>query len=542
MFKRFSAYHAERSHGGGSVLRKATVVTAFLVSIVTLSIVPVPAAAGPFIWSLGCFGSGSAPSSATMHWNWTQGGVPIPGAGDTQFCSGNGSGTRPATADGFTGFLSVRVWHPRLKYWCGASSKEVTKSFSPADPFDITLDLWAHCGGEARGSFFSNRAIFTIGGNAGFTSPSSPRNLIASGGDAKITLTWEAPASDGGANITDYSVYRVTSSGGESLLAQVGDVHRYTDSGLTNGVTYFYQVSAVNALGEGPKSTEASATPGTPTAPQALHARTTGAQVNLAWQPPVSQGSSPITNYRVYRGTSSGAESFLVEIGDSLTYSDSDVSNGSTYFYQVSAVNTAGEGPRGAEISATPKGGAGPGEPPFPWTPIGAGLLLLAAAALAGFQHTRIGREEVLQRKIRLLMYEHTRDHPGSSFTAIRNAMGLKNGVAAYHLHVLEKQGLVHSVSRSRHHWYYPNGDVSLWREIPLSSLQDSLMKEIGRAPGVGIRELARAVDRRASSVAYNVKALVREDMLRTERVGAKVHCFMAREEDASVKVFQARV
>jgi hypothetical protein len=67
-------------------------------------------------------------------------------------------------------------------------------------------------------------------------------------------------------NITAYRVYRGTTSGGESLLTTgscsgLGSVLTCTDTGLTNGQTYFYEVSAVNAIGEGARSPEASATP-----------------------------------------------------------------------------------------------------------------------------------------------------------------------------------------------------------------------------------------------------------------------------------------
>ena len=43
------------------------------------------------------------------------------------------------------------------------------------------------------------------------------------------------------------------------FLTTVGNVLTYTDSGLTTGVTYYYQVSAVNSEGEGPRSNVASA-------------------------------------------------------------------------------------------------------------------------------------------------------------------------------------------------------------------------------------------------------------------------------------------
>src|SRR5947207_1549715 len=188
--------------------------------------------------------------------------------------------------------------------------------------------------------------------------PSAPQNLAATGGNAQVTLTWQAPASNGGSPITNYKIYRGTTSGGETLVATIGNQLSYSDGGLTNGVTYYYQVSALNNVGEGPKSNEASATPTAPAtppgAPQGLGATAGDATVTLTWSAPNSNGGSPITNYRIYRGTSSNGETLKATIGNVLTYSDTSVTNGVTYYYQVSAVNGAGEGPRSNEASATP--------------------------------------------------------------------------------------------------------------------------------------------------------------------------------------------
>ncbi len=180
------------------------------------------------------------------------------------------------------------------------------------------------------------------------------------------------------------------------------------------------------------------------------------------------------------------------------------------------------------ETVASSPGPSGPGPSPFPWIAVAGvdALVLVAAATIVVFQHTRLVREHILQRKVRLLMYESIRGHPGSSFTEIRDALGLRNGVAAYHLRVLEKQGLVHTEKGNHHRWYYPNGDVSQWRDLPLSPLQRSLVEKVGETPGIGIRELARSVNHHHASVAYNVKGLVREGVLRMEREGRKVHCF----------------
>jgi fibronectin type 3 domain-containing protein len=188
--------------------------------------------------------------------------------------------------------------------------------------------------------------------------PSAPTNLAATGGNAQVTLTWQAPASNGGSPITNYKIYRGTTSGSETLIATIGNQLSYSDGGLTNGVTYYYQVSAVNSVGEGPRSNEASATPTAPAtppgAPQGLVATAGDATVTLTWSAPSSNGGSPITNYKVYRGTTSGGETLKATIGNVLTYTDTTVTNGVTYYYQVSAVNAAGEGPRSNEASATP--------------------------------------------------------------------------------------------------------------------------------------------------------------------------------------------
>ena len=86
-----------------------------------------------------------------------------------------------------------------------------------------------------------------------------------------VHLGWTIP-SDGGSPITGYPIYRSTTPGGEGgvPLATVSGVSttNYDDVTAFGGVTYYYQVAAVNALGE-TRSSEQSATSLTPTAPTA---------------------------------------------------------------------------------------------------------------------------------------------------------------------------------------------------------------------------------------------------------------------------------
>jgi hypothetical protein len=76
-----------------------------------------------------------------------------------------------------------------------------------------------------------------------------------------------------------------------------------------------------------------------PSAPQSLTATAGNAQVTLNWAAPSSNGGAAITNYKIYRGTAPGSETYLTTVGNVLTYVDTDLTNGTAYYYKVSAVN-----------------------------------------------------------------------------------------------------------------------------------------------------------------------------------------------------------
>jgi fibronectin type 3 domain-containing protein len=191
--------------------------------------------------------------------------------------------------------------------------------------------------------------------------PTAPLNLVAMPANGAVGLTWGAPVSDGGSPITNYKVYRGTTSGGEVELTSVGSVLAFNDTGLTNGVTYHYRVSAVNALGESPLSNHVQATPATvPSAPRNLTYVLDVGDIHLSWEAPADNGGSAITNYRIYRGASSGTLTLLDTIGDTLMYTDHTMTPGVTYYFQVSAVNSIGEGQLSNEVISDPNLPAAP--------------------------------------------------------------------------------------------------------------------------------------------------------------------------------------
>lgn len=91
--------------------------------------------------------------------------------------------------------------------------------------------------------------------------PTEPLNLTAVPGNRYVTLTWEPPAQDWGWSVTSYMIYRGLTQGEWTFLHVVGDVLSYTDNDVTNGITYWYIVTAANGAGYGAWSTEVSATP-----------------------------------------------------------------------------------------------------------------------------------------------------------------------------------------------------------------------------------------------------------------------------------------
>jgi hypothetical protein len=89
------------------------------------------------------------------------------------------------------------------------------------------------------------------------TPPSPPTGLTATAGDAQVSLGWN-PAS----GAASYNVKRSnTSGGGYSTIASNVTATSYSNTGLTNGTTYYYVVSAVNSFGESGNSSQVSATP-----------------------------------------------------------------------------------------------------------------------------------------------------------------------------------------------------------------------------------------------------------------------------------------
>ena len=183
--------------------------------------------------------------------------------------------------------------------------------------------------------------------------PGAPIGLVATPGSAQVVLNWTAPSSTGGSAITGYKIYRGTSSGGEALLIMLDNALMFTNTGLTNGFTYYYRVSAVNLVGEGLKSNEVSATPKAPvtvpSAPTLSSAIPGDKYVALTWTAPANNGGSAIDYYVIYQD---GVVLADHQVG--LTAVIYGLINGHEYNFTISAHNLVGEGEQSIAASSIP--------------------------------------------------------------------------------------------------------------------------------------------------------------------------------------------
>jgi PA14 domain/Fibronectin type III domain len=182
------------------------------------------------------------------------------------------------------------------------------------------------------------------------SAPVAPTGVSAAPGDGRVTLSWNAVN-----GATSYIVYRRTTSGSTNLLESGVTTSTFLDTGVTNGITYFYTVSAVNGAGESARSQEVSATPqvAVPAAPANLQVTAIWpSQIELTW----NDNSSNETGFVVQYATDSAFTSGLTAVttsANATTYRVSGLSAGTTYWFRVQATNSGGQSANSNVVSAT---------------------------------------------------------------------------------------------------------------------------------------------------------------------------------------------
>ena len=234
----------------------------------------------------------------------------------------------------------------------GATSYKVYRSTSAVGPFTTsvgtpTVPSFTNTGLTPNTVYYYEISAVDAGGESAktaaasaLTAPVTPTNIMASRNPDNPSMALEI-SWNGAAGATGYNVYRSTSATGTFTLVTVSPDTGllFGDSGLLPGTKYFYEISSVNAGGEGPKSTAVSGMT-TPDAPTGLLASTLSSNsIGLTWT-----ASPGATGYKVYRSTAP-AGPFTTSVGTPTvpSFTNTGLTPNTVYYYEISAVDAGGE-------------------------------------------------------------------------------------------------------------------------------------------------------------------------------------------------------
>ncbi len=211
--------------------------------------------------------------------------------------------------------------------------------------------------------------------------PGAPTGVKAVGGDGQVTISWDPVA-----NATSYDLFFATRSNvaeeEDSDDAHAKRVKNVTSpfvlTGLAANTTYFFMVRALNNNRRGPPSAEVSATtsattptPTIPAAPTGVTATGGTKQVTVSWTAVIGA-----TSYNLYSSTTTGVTTTNGTKTAGVTNPTVQIglADSTTYFFVVTAVNSAGESAASVQVAATTLSSHAP-PPVVPAAPTGVSAL-----------------------------------------------------------------------------------------------------------------------------------------------------------------------
>ncbi|MGY1773452.1 fibronectin type III domain-containing protein [Blastococcus sp. SYSU D00813] len=247
--------------------------------------------------------------------------------------------------------------------------------------------------------------------------PTAPTGVTAVRGDGSATVSWTAATANG----TPVAGYRVTATPGGPTATVTGTTTTAAVTGLTNGTSYTFRVTATNAVGTSGASAASNAVvpAGPPAAPTGLTVRPGDRSVVVTWVAASGNGS-PVTGYTV-TASAGGAPVATATTSGALTATVTGLSNGTTYTITVRATNALGTGP------------AGPGLDTVPTVPVAAPAAPTSVTATAGDRRATVSWTPGADNGSPVFEYTVTAS-PGGITTVVvgttATVTGLTNGTA----------------------------------------------------------------------------------------------------------------
>ncbi len=219
-----------------------------------------------------------------------------------------------------------------------------TVTYTDSDVINGTLYRYRVRAADSNGILGSQSNEISLTPKAAPVVPAAPV-LTGDAAQSVCTLDWN--------DVTNAVAYRLERSvdGQYAIISSSLTTSDYTDSTVINGKTYLYRVSGISALGiVGTASNELTLNPAVVLTASTLSGSTASGANTLTWT-----AVSGADGYRVRRDVGGAGYGTLVELPSNvLTYTDSDVANGTTYNYRLVPLASGVAGPASNIITLTP--------------------------------------------------------------------------------------------------------------------------------------------------------------------------------------------
>ena len=279
----------------------------------------------------------------------------VPGAPSTPSATSNGNSTSTVTwtAPASNGGAAITAYV--VQYSADGGATWTVASSSASSPYIVT--------GLTNGTaYIFEVAAINPAGTGPFSgasasaypasAPGAPTGVTGTPGNTTVSVAWSAPASNGGASITAYTVQYSSNAGSTWTVATSSAASSpYLVTGLANGTAYLFEVAATNSAGTGSfSSPSSSVTPvSAPAAPSGLSA--TGpngtAQATISWTAPNNEGSAT-TDYVIRYSYDQSTWTTIDTASKTASYLLTPSGGRANFYVQVAAVNAIGQSPYSA--------------------------------------------------------------------------------------------------------------------------------------------------------------------------------------------------
>lgn len=154
--------------------------------------------------------------------------------------------------------------------------------------------------------------------------------------------------------------------------------------------------------------------------------------------------------------------------------------------------------------------------------------------------YSRINRDAALDHETRGMIRGVIIADPGIHYSEIIRRLDLRNGTAAYHLQTLEREGIIKSRSDGRFRRFYPAEMKFIGSHLRPTKLQKIILETVQEKEGMSQIEIAKTLDISYAIVHREIKRMSLIGMIRLQRHGISMMCFLAEEWQERLRLEKA--